>query len=224
MTRDEMHSFMDLVLDKVDSPYFEANEKDEFINFSQQNLFNGIVRGNGAQTPQGSIKENIGSIDGPDNVAFNSEAISAMVQELTIDSDSSGAISYTSINSSLPTGTSFYHLSTVLRNDTDGKLRSCRYVEINDYAATLSNALKMPTDKDPIYRNIGSAIHADPKTAVSFTLTVYRTPKDVSATQDSELLVNTHEKIVYGALVHAGINLREAEFYQMIKQESTTEA
>lgn len=222
MTRTEMHSYFDLALDKAGSPYFEDTEKDEFLNFAERLLFNGIVRGGGQVATQGVISQNVGSIDGLENSSFSSEAISACVEEVTISSDSTGKITYAAINAIVPT--EFYHLSTILRTGSDSADRSCRYVEINDYAATLSNALKVPTDKDPIYRNIGSAIHVDPKTAADFVLTVYRTPRGISATQDSELLESTHEKIIYNALVQAGINLRESDFYQMVKQESTTEA
>lgn len=213
-----MHSYFDLALDKVGSPYFEESEKDEFLSFSQRLLFNGIIRGNGSS--QGI--QNVGTIDTVDNSAFSSEAVSAMVEEVSLSSSLNGVISYSSINDIV--ATEFYHLSTVFRKDSSNKDRKCRYVEVNDYSSTLANSFKEPTDKFPIYRNISSGVHVDPKSKADFTLTVYRTPKDIDSSQDSEMLESTHEKIIYNALVQAGINLREVDFYQMVKQESNTEA
>lgn len=208
-----MHSYFDLALDKVGTSYFIESEKDEFLNYAQRLLLKEIVFGN-------NIHQNV-----PDNnTAFSSEAITALVSEQALTSSASGEIKYSDIDTAI--NGKVYHVSTVLRKDSSGSNRSCRYTEVNDYAAVLDNAFKEPTDKHPIYRNIGSALKIDPQTSAECTLTVIRLPKEMSLSggQDSELLETTHEKLVYMALVQAGINLREAEFYQMIKQEEVSES
>ena len=122
--------------------------------------------------------------------------------------------------------TEIIHISS-MRRYHEGSYRYVRWERHNDYGKSLRNPFKQASDAYPTYRRYQGYFQLNPESRRLLQLTVIRSAKNIWFSHDGNVRVSDPEmsdhvmiKILEHALLKAGINMREGQFYQMINNET----
>jgi hypothetical protein len=208
MTITQMHTLIDQLCDKAGAPWFNATEKDRFINMAQIEFVQ--TRG--------------------DQLEFNERRREDLIKLIrTSTTAASATIDLSAI-------TSFMRVAQVLgtftdMDCTDGTITvPVRPVQLDDLGNTMRNPFTSGVNSDPFYiqYNNGTSNIIEVKsetTPISLLMYYLKMPVDVNSQSvpavDSELPSYTHDELVKIAVRIALGTLRDMEGYQIEQNEIT---
>ena len=215
MTIEEMHQWIDIIVDKVGSPYFTDNEKDLAIQRAEIKFVNGFFN-------------RLIDTYNAENTSVDEDMIYPLIEAVEVDSDPTrnGYILFSDINDALTTD--FMYILRVEQGAsncaTTGAYYPSRFVRHNDRGRLEANYFKMSTSTDPSHSYLSDSLSVYPKdrnssariTVVRYPLKVYKAQSQEEVSVNSELPDLTHNAILYSALEYLGIAIRENDFYQMV--------
>lgn len=217
----EMHRRFDLIIDKTGNPYFTSNEKDSFLQRGEIDAVNSFF---------GNPKDRYEAEQSDKDVG----RIRSLIEEIETTSDYLGRILDTTVNDLLSTEVMYYLNIAVSGADNGcdtGSFNKSRFVRHNDFFAHQNNEFKKGTQEYPVHRYFNGYLKVTPSNEEKVYLTACRYPVKVTLDDpddlgvagvnavSSELPDKFHDEVLMYALRSAGINIREAEFFQMINQE-----
>lgn len=191
-----MRSYFDLLQDKSNSPWFDDDEKDEFLMDVIYDYINEYI-GDG-NTPS-TLESNKGSAD----------AISTLIETASVTSTSAGLLDTTQLAAGF-TGTPFHPLQISL-NSVPAK-----FVRFNDLWKFQNNTYKEASDSQPLYTidNSGWKVYAGNVNAKAFSVTAI-----VHPTAITDLPVHKHYEQVARAMAKTGL-VTSDEALAMIGQKA----
>ncbi len=212
MTVADMHLFFDLICDKVGSDYFTPSQKDVFLNTSMDSVGNDYFY---------NIKKKA-QIEAVPPYGFEmsqlvSEVFWPVIEEIHINTNSSGEISLEDVNE-LISNSSFQHLINVAVVSSCGDdFVPCRFIRHNDFFRQLRNAFKEPTETYPVFRYISNKIRINPIGSRAAILTIIRRPERISLDGEvnCELPEFLHNEILFRATTYTGLSIREQDLYSV---------
>jgi len=190
----------ELILDKVNSPYFTDEEFEEFINMACLSFINKHAK-------------NFESTD------KSTQDFDKLLKEIRVDSDDVGVVLDTDIETEL--GTPFMYIENVSCKKSCGNYGLIRFCRHNDYYKMVENTFKKPTDSKPVFRIMNDSIFISPAKKWKVKITVMKQPLPVSVLNNVGLEFDERAsmKIISIALELAGIAVDETELYQMANAE-----
>lgn len=190
----------ELILDKVNSPYFEDEEFEEFINMAYLSFINKHAK-------------NFESTD------KSTEDFGELLDENFFDSDDNGIVLNSDIETEL--GRGYMYIANVSYKKSCGNYGLVRFCRHNDYYKIVDNSFKKPTDSKPVHRLLSDSIVVSPKRTWKIGVTTIKQPLAVSIANSVNLECDerTSMKIINIALELAGIAVDESELYQMANME-----
>lgn len=228
MTITEMISLFDIIQDKVDSPYFTGDEKEQLINSAQDKFLNEVIfqylfppkRGGGDLRLSSSLESNL----------MGSEALEPLfVLDLQLSSDASGIVNRSDIKSAMNvvTGDTTDYLAIMsIAKDLSSYTLPVKFVRSNDFEKFQRNEFKKATDSTPQYRIERDRLKFLPSGVADYLISVVKEPIRVVYDEvtpannvDCEFPSFTHNTILSLALSEAGVASRDAALTQ-IKQMS----
>jgi hypothetical protein len=237
MTIEEMHQWIDIIIDKVGSPYFTDNEKDLAIQRAEIKFVNGFFN-------------RLIDTHNAEGTSVDEDMIYPLIEEVEVGSDPTrnGYILFSDINTALtdlknqgigeeevPVPYSLMYILRVeqgaLNCATAGTYLPSRFVRHNDRGRLEANYFKMSTSTDPSHSYLSDALSVYPKdressariTLVRYPIKVYKAQTEEETSVNSEMPSLTHNAILYSALEYLGIAIREADFYQMVNTSKVAE-
>jgi hypothetical protein len=214
MTISEAHEYLDLLLDKVGSPYFEDSEKDSFIT----------------QAALQYVKDNLPSSEGGvvnlemDQVVYSN--LSSLVYQLgNASMNGSGVITQSAIQALLNTasGGTDPLMYVMAGSWTSGGITyPLKYTRHNDWYAFERNSFKRGTTTAPRYKFDSINFTFTPVlTSATIAFTVLKQPRIVSLDNDLtiDLPPHTHKAVVEIAASIASIAIRDQILQQMNNNE-----
>ena len=221
MTIEEMHQWIDIIVDKVGSPYFTDNEKDLAIQRAEIKFVNGFFN-------------RLIDTHNAENTSVDEDMIYPLIEAVEVDSNPKGSIKFSDINTAIDTlknDGNTYKFMYILRVEqgalncaTTGAYYPSRFVRHNDRGRLEANYFKMSTSTDPSHSYLSDSLSVYPKdrnssariTVVRYPLKVYKAQSQEEVSVNSEMPDLTHNAILYSALEYLGIAIRENDFYQMV--------
>ena len=190
----------ELILDKVNSPYFTDEEFEEFINMAVLSFINKHAK-------------NFESSD------KSTQDFDTLLKEIRVDSDGVGILTDSVIEAEL--GSPFMYIENVSYKKSCGDYGLIRFCRHNDYYKMLDNSFKKPSDNKPVFRILNDSVVISPPKKWKTKVTVIKQPLPVSIINDIGLDFDERVsmKIVNIALELAGIAVDETELYQMANAE-----
>lgn len=218
MTIEQMHERFDLIQDKYESPYFTSEEKDHFINLSQDALFLKLDF-----MPFDYLLQRKEVSRGFESNEVNTQHLkNFIIDDLNITL-SSGLASFEDINSAIQNKTGgdeeLFRVISVSIDDLDA-----RWVRHNDLNRFERNKYLRGTEKYPIYTYNNDGLKIRPSSIQSCKVSVLRKHKDVSLENsiDSEFPESIHHKILYDALVLSGIPVKDFDLNILKENDRNT--
>ena len=217
---ERLHSFFDLISDKVGSPYFTSSQKDTFFQQAVTHFINQYFK-----NPSSHVME---------DTHIDLEDVHTLVTQVNTRTDVNGNVNFSDINSSLPDGKEWMYFLACGRGSSlecKGEKYKSRWVRHNDYYVQKRNAFKKPEVTKPIHRYFNDYLKFEPKGETSVEIVILMRPNEVTLDDpndsyqrgpnavDLDLPDKVFNEIVYLALTQAGINLRENEFYAAVERE-----
>ena len=190
----------ELILDKVNSPYFTDEEFEEFINMASIAFINRRAT----------------SFESTDK---STEDFGDLLREIFLDTDDNGVLLDTEIITEV--GYPIIYMANVSYKKSCGDYGLVRFCRHNDYYKMMENSFKKPTLQKPVYRIVNESLSVSPKKKWKIGVTVIKEPQKVSIINNIGLEFDerTSMKIVSIALELAGIAVDETELYQMASAE-----
>ena len=214
MTIDEMIKLFDLIQDKVESSYFNDQDKLKFINAAQMRFVSDIsisyLQGGGKIYPGSSIASTI------EDTHTGLELLRPLiVPDLEIASDADGQILYTSLEGLINAETGNNEkLYKILNVSNDGK--DVRFIRHNDFYKIARNDFKKPEANYKVFRINIKGIKINPAGVDDYNVTVLKYPNNMvyfsdgdPLNVDCELPEVTHNEILAISLSLAGVSTRE---------------
>lgn len=208
----EMHQACDLLLDKANSPWFTAKEKDDFLNRAHHEFAEARYRD--FELDERTRKELLPLVR---SMTVNNSAIVnySAIQDFMFTLSLSGVF-----NKTCGTGTAFNKISPI---------------QLDDYAEMQSDPFNKSADDNPNYIEINDGTNniAEIKsdtTPISYTLKYLKFPRTVfldvnnpANNIDSEMPIFTHDEIVNIATRMMMANTEQQLNYQLINNEIKNE-
>ena len=194
----------DLLLDKVNAPYFTDEEFEEFVNMGVLSYIDSHLTG---------IKAN-----GEENDKIE-ENFSPLIEIVEVTSNDLGEVLDSDVDTSLG-AESLYSYNVAVKSSC-GDFKYCRFVRHNDYFKIIKNSWKKPSEEYPIYRRLNEKIIISPESSRKVIVTALKTPERVSLENGVDLLFdeNTSMKILQISLQLAGYAVDDMELYQLASTE-----
>lgn len=171
---------------------------------------------------------------------INSEDFSALIHEpLTLTPSATGRIQIDDIRAFLPQinvridgeplldiRQAYIHKILSVRRwwSEKAKYRKCTHILHNEYPVVADDALRMPIEKYPIYRNFSGYLQVDPQSSNQCEVVVLRepaymwlNPSVAGHTQDPEVSDKLMIYVIFEALILAGVGVRDGQMYSMIQ-------
>lgn len=209
------HRLFDLWFDKTGSPYYTSDEKDIFINRGLYSFINKHFNESPSQLMERTIRD--------------SDDLSELIVPVTTTTNVNGEIVYSDLSVAM-NGREILHILNASRagtKDCKDIMRMARYVRHNDYLAQKDNPFKQPTDRWPIHLDFRDYIKFYPVGETNVEMVVLLVPLQASLDDsgdtgqrgpnavDLEISESVVTEVIYLALKHAGVSVREVDFYQL---------
>ena len=199
----------DLLLDKVNAPYFTNEEFSDFTNMAMLSYINSHLTG---------VKSNA-----EDNDKIE-EDFAPLIEEVQLLSNEKGEVFESDLALALGQD-AIYKLNVAVKKSC-GDLFFCRFVRHNDYYKIVKNSWKKPTENQPIYRTFDDRIVVYPIAERKIKVTALKEPDTVvydnvnpANNVDLPFNENASMKILQIALQLAGYATSDAELYQLANAE-----
>ena len=217
---EDLHEIFDLWLDKVDAPYFTSNQRDKFLQRASIQFLNQYFK-----NPSSHVLE---------DTHVDLEDVHSLVYPVRLISDEQGRVNFTDINGGLPTGKEWMYFLNAARGktaDCKDAVTASRWVRHNEFYTQQRNDLVKAESEYPIHRYFSDYMQFNPSGRVAVEVTVLMKPNaltldDPNDTRtrganavDLDLPDKVFNEIVYLALIQAGVNMREQEFYASAERE-----
>lgn len=212
MSIQEMHDWLDVLIDKYSAPYFTDDEKDLFINRAMHEYIHQLISPN-VKSPERSVSlENF-----PERTTQWFNAIYPILQFNEQAAVTTGVISWPVINALATSSGKILYLGSV-RDDSGNDVPLSRN---NSTGRANRNDFKQPTTEYKRYVLDDAGINILPSniTGVNFSLSFIREPVDVDLTlgTNCELPTITHNKVTAIAAELMGVTT-EQEALSIINQ------
>ena len=199
----------DILIDKVNAPYFTDEEFSSFVNMGMDTYIASHLTG-----AKRSAEET-------DKIE---EDFQPLIKQVQLLSNSVGEVLNSDVEALLGSKV-FYRYAVAIKKEC-GDISYCRYVRHNDYFKIKKNSWKKPTEEYPVYRIFEDKIVVYPTDERKVLISLIKEPSQVvydsvdsNNNVDLPFGVNAAMKILQISLQLAGISMDDTEFYQYTNAE-----
>lgn len=209
MTTTQLVNYFSILQDKYGSPNLVNTEIVSYLNHATNEWLNRLV------------PDSQGGVVNFENDANITAQIKPLVYTFSVNSDSSGLLTESAINTALVSAseagaTYFRPMSMVVGTNV------VKYVKHNDIGAYLRNSYKEPTTTYRLYTEIANGLQLYPQSSTTVSLTVMKKPRVlVYGSIDPELEDYVLYNVLMIALSLAGVSTRDGEMLDEIRALTT---